>query len=725
MKPPRVATAILLLLAATTLLGPAREEEESVTPYLPYLPGTEPLDDSGARLLGAIFVAEAPRPGSVRPIAGARVQGFTEDGRPVAITSRLVSEATTDEFGIANVPNGPEPADHWLIDAAGFGVVHHFGNLESFDVQPFLLRVTGDRRLRVLDPFGEPLAGARVELLLGCPHSPAARVATTDREGLAVLADVSDEGWELWILADGIAPGPYGLPATPCAGEPPALLTGYGATARGLVVNAAGEPLAGVVVRELDYPRGPVTTTDAKGRFVLAGLSGSTPIGLFAPDEPFGDRPGSVVRTFAEDVPLRITLRDDRPTSLADGEPRYRVDVVVSERYAVEKGGLTTEETHAVQAPIRLVRLDDGLTFRILHRELPLEIPPGPYRVTAGGGFSEYAPVSVDARLPLAGGAPLEITVQDRQPWLRIEADPGLAAAMAELRIPGGTRELRSPHHPGLIQLPAAARAVLVVEEPRTLVFPVPPSTGEVRVAKCVLPEPTVILLRVRDAAGKPLAAEVSTWPDVDEPIGIADDGRVRIETRAAGSVTLHIRAPHHVEREVELVLPDRTARIDLGEIVLERDPSPTSRLRAVTAAGEPAAGAVFVVEGIPGGPAETDAEGLAEVSLPPAPVEAEIRVEGSLPLPVTLSRDGPTDFRLPGGSLSLRIRNAGAEPLDAVVYLDSHAFECSGGELVIRGLTAGPHTLLVGARGYVGEVRRLSLAQDEARTLAITLPAR
>ena len=90
----------------------------------------------------------------------------------------------------------------------------------------------------------------------------------------------------------------------------------------------------------------------------------------------------------------------------------------------------------------------------------------------------------------------------------------------------------------------------------------------------------------------------------------------------------------------------------------------------------------------------------------------------------LTIDPEGPTDIRLSGGRIRGQVRSADG-PVPAVVYLDHQRFEFPGGRVDIRGVPAGPHFMIVGAKGHLGEVRRIVMGENEEREVQIELPKR
>jgi hypothetical protein len=185
----RFGWTLLLLLAVllASLAFAARAEPETaewVRKYEPYLPGTEPSDEEiGKTVISVRLVRDTPR--GLVPISGAAVRLYAACGiqRP-----ELLASATADEFGFANVVRPQSSGYHWLFEASGLGVVSDADHFESFNDALVALPPAISRRIRFVDLGGLPISGAPVELYLGCPHSPAARTVTTDKDGVVLLA---------------------------------------------------------------------------------------------------------------------------------------------------------------------------------------------------------------------------------------------------------------------------------------------------------------------------------------------------------------------------------------------------------------------------------------------------------------------------------------------------------------------------------------------------------
>jgi hypothetical protein len=734
--------AVLVLLVTCLLLGPSparSEDDEWVRPYEAFLPGTEPTDERGRKTVVSLRVLDEL---GTTPVAGARVAVYEECGGPEVLRPALLAEVLGDECGFANVV-GPLPTGQkWHVDAPGYGIAYEFGDFESFDEEEIRLDRAVDHRFRVLDPYGRPLVGAPVELYLGCPHSPAAREGVTDGNGEILLSGIAGPWGHLWIRAEGVWCGPYDVPERHLGQDMPVLATDPGRSARGVVVDEDGEPLPGVIVRALGYRRGPVTTTDGQGRFALHGIWWRTAVGFFRKDMPFGNRPSATVERFEQDVPLRVVLKRDRITALADGEPRHVADVVV-----VRKDEFYGERN----VEVRLVRLSDGLSLSgVTGRNwiaggdemgrVAFHVPAGRYRISTGGLFRMEREVVMTADLPRVGGSAVRLVLGGEQSVVVVRGISDDGDTSVELRTPGGTRELRPTKGRASAYVAGDVPASVLVRGRRDRLFPVPSATGETRVVTLPPDPPTVIVFRAVGPDGRPVSeghGEIDVYGD-RAPFG--PDGWTEIRTWEAGPRELEL---HALDPDLELVsipidLPFTPERIELGEIRLsafseDEENAPLRSARLLTAEGEPVPDDVFYVGRVRGAGLDDvlRIEG-GRIRWRPSPTPITVRLRGDpwsggpwYPMEIVLSNETPAEIRLPGGRLTGTVRDTSGRPLSAALYVGTVSFQVKEGRLDVRGLRAGPHVVVLGARGHRGEVRRIVLTKGEARALDVVLPPR
>ncbi|MCU0726266.1 MAG: carboxypeptidase-like regulatory domain-containing protein [Planctomycetes bacterium] len=733
------AAPIFALLVTCGLGLPAEPAPEWTRPYALYLPGCEPVDSSGQRQLVAVRLVRPTTQGLVA-VAGGTVSFHTEE----SLGARLLGSAISDEFGFANLPRPAEveQGSHWHFEGPEGGVDHAFCSFDGLDEPEGELPGGVDRRVRVVGPLAAPLAGAYVEVFLGCPHSPAARSGVTGADGVVVLPNLPpDRDDQFWVVAPGVRPGPYALEALRVGGGCREILTEPGRTMTGVVLDERGAPLRGVVVRRIGHDRGPLARTDDSGRFTLFGLGGAEPLGFFIPGTPFEDRAALLVADFSEDVPVRAVLPRGLPTAPAAGELRYPVDLRTVRRWSArhEDGSEGFTWLGEGGVPVRLTRLSDGFTvsgvtgrgraYSFGSDTLRLEVPAGAYRIVAGGGFGDCEAVEIRADLPAPDGAPLEIRLGAEQPGVEIDALPE-GAGLVAVHLSGMVfeDEGRAP------RTPAGAAAAVRVRHERSgfageVLLPVPPPQDGRRVVAVPALPANRIRFRVADAGDEGAEPPVAYLDFAEVPLVRLAGGAFEITTALAGRQRLEVG-----EATVLLDLPvDDPGLVDLGTISGE-----DRVIRIQTADGTPVTPEECpMVRFSPEpcrGPWELDVEveegGTVRVPFAGAPVILQVPTGGpdgppGLPLFVTLDAGGPAEVLRPDGRITGEVRDPEGRLVPAVVYVDGYRFPAEEGRFDVAGAAAGPHLVIAGARGCQGEVRRILLGAGERRSLVFTLPPR
>jgi RNA polymerase sigma factor (sigma-70 family) len=218
-------------------------------------------------------------------IAGARVLAYpaTSDAilDPRAPSGGFSGATASDESGRFEVDLDPNvPLSVIFVEASGWSPA------TVGDVRPgddLLVRVDPPRALEgtVLDPLGDPVAGAEVRWRATLYFCRVDRTALTDGAGRFRLEGLPSRGaearaplgeaWSIDVAAPGHAPlhleserGQWGERAP----EPTVLVVGTGATVRGRVLDdATGEPIPGTAVSCFSAEGSPVRTFDG-GRIV-------------------------------------------------------------------------------------------------------------------------------------------------------------------------------------------------------------------------------------------------------------------------------------------------------------------------------------------------------------------------------------------------------------------------------------------------------------------------
>ena len=426
-----------MLVVSAPASGHAAETRDEA-PYEALLPAAEPHLLPAASWFHATQVLDDE---TGLPIQGASMRAYDEDTRPQRIEyAPLLGEATSNSDGIATVV-GPEAraADHWVVSARGYAPGYAFGYHPPRVVR---LRRGVAPRVQVTDFAGAPVAGLALSVFLGCPHGPVAARMTTDDDGWVQFPPLDPDTmhtvwhtsragrcsrWQVGHLAEQAAAGR-------------ALRLWPARTAQGVVLDARGAPLAGVVVREgplkapspFDTPsfyRGPATRTDAAGRFTLHGLPplGEAAIGLLIVRAD-GRVSHRVVPSVAAPT-MRIELDDDHAeedeTELGSGSDSEATLPGVVRLWPRDASGGRLPRLPRLVA----VREDGTLVDR-------LPVTPGS-EVTLAPGRWRFEPASAFALLQ---AVPFEIDVM---PGGRSERDI-LVTHHARAAFAGATRPLPS-----------------------------------------------------------------------------------------------------------------------------------------------------------------------------------------------------------------------------------------------------------------------------------------
>jgi hypothetical protein len=458
---------------------------------------------------------------------------------------------------------------------------------------------------------------------------------------------------------------------------------------------------------------------DEDGRFVLRGVDLAAKLFVHLEDSV----PTIDTRDYRPGGPILVRL------GAAGGRVVDLESVHVS---LVDEGGRRPDKLCGVF----LDRVADGRRFRAEWspwQEGPTEIrvERGEYLLSVGEPSSPY--VAEPQALSVTGPTRTTARVQ-RQPMLavslpRLEGDP-----ISETRILLADRswevDLEDPEDPAY--LPATGMAWLRVDlGPVPHTFPIGATQEGRRKVEVRLPGLKRIVfpgLKGRCRVGFMYleAAEVGL-PDIED----SDEDRT-LATYAFGR---HWFAAWHEEMGrafFALDLPwSAKDPIEVRDLVFEPR-AKSAELRVLGPDGCTVPGAWVDVrddESPPGywgswpEEGQTDERGTYRHSSLKDGTCVRVHVDGFLPCCELLEGEPPYVVRLGSASIGLDLR---AHP-EARVVFDGHGWLVPDehGQLVLRGIRAGQHNLLVGAEGHVGLVYRLFLEEGEVRRLRPELRAR
>lgn len=339
-------------------------------------------------------------------------------------------------------------------------------------------------------------------------------------------------------------------------------------------------------------------------------------------------------------------------------------------------------------------------------------IPMGTYRVSAGDAWSACAsdPMTVRVRSPRE----IDLVVR-RQPTLDLG---NLPEAIVVLEDESWNVEANEPSY-----LPATARAWLRVDLGRTpYTFRIGPAQGGVRRADVRLPGRKFIRVPgLEDGLRAELVGEDAEIASRAE-IGDLQVGSAGLATHAVGEHWLQLTHPERGYAVVKLDLPFEAATVE-PDCTLTPWPAPVE-LRVLLDDGTPVAGAEIEVldDAAPPGclapleeePSETDSDGILRLRWLRDGLHLRIDREDCMPCWARLR--GPPPYEVRVGTAALELDLTGLESPSGV--LDGHGWKGKEDTIDFRGLAAGPHTLVVGAKGRQSVAYGLILREGEVRRL-------
>lgn len=212
------------------------------------------------------------------PIAGARLESWTEELDATAPGFRRIGEATAGRDGQfrLRVREGALSGDKVLIRAPGYlAFAGTVSDLELFELMPSFATPS----LLILDLADRPVGAARITSTYSCSHDAPAFERESDASGLVELPEygLQDHVGELRVRAPGFGAiasvSAYRvLPdAQSCAAQEPAILRlARRRTLRARVLDAGGRPLVGEPLHVIDGQGYHVPFTGKDGGFEVS-----------------------------------------------------------------------------------------------------------------------------------------------------------------------------------------------------------------------------------------------------------------------------------------------------------------------------------------------------------------------------------------------------------------------------------------------------------------------
>jgi hypothetical protein len=684
----RGVAAISLLLLAGSLAAQEPAEGEWERPWEGLLPDPRQGLSKEGRPESRWLATRILDASTGLPVPGARLLRTPESIAAWRLRhDAVMSTGVADAFGVARVPSDFhfwKEDCHWLAMAPGYAADYDYGRVPDGEMR---LHRGVRYALRILDPMGRPVAGARVDALGGCSHGTASDEAVAGADGVAVFERLRRGHGQFWVEGKGIASDLLPVPDDGSFGTRPTdVVMTTGKRFEGRVVDLLGRPIPGTVVRVYNEQRGPATVTGPDGRFALEGAEGSA-LYFFHPAElDIGDALRAVDDGWP-DAPMTVVLT---PAGVPEEEETARV--VVRARFPDGKP--------AAGVSFRLVNVDTGRGPRGLTEDEepddeddpPIgsgieEVVPGTFRVLADDPFSEFEFDPAEVRVAAGKEVAAEIVVRPRA-RLRVRGSiPGKADTT--LAIPGDEGDGPTGDPEEVLRLPATGPAVVRVEvEGRAPVFlPVGPAKDGFRDVEVAFPEAR----RVPIPAGARDARLLHGGRGV-----VAVAGERELLTDATGPLVLRWRDERKRTMEVPADRPQAEARVVGGEVAV----------RAMCEGKDGAEEEYERHEVDPGTMVVIQREGWATLR----------HVAG----------EGAVDLRWGTAALRLVLTTRDGGPADALVLVAGEVYAAPGGVLELKGLDPGPCAVVATLRDEEegGRELRLLLEKGKTRERAITLGA-
>lgn len=599
-----------------------------------------------------------------QPLTTAELHLVAEHPTPLPGRFWATRSATSDANGIVRIRTD-DIAKEWswiIVRAKDHAPV---ASMSGFPDAVIRLPRGVDVPVAVRDWANRPVAGAAIGFCRGCGHTPDLANAATGPDGIALVRgiDTHDGIADIYVQHPDCDLGYDGITWRP--GEPPVVVRcGPSEAITGTIVDRAGKPLAGVPITTNEVHRGPWTLSGADGSFTLLGAARNESLHAKLPGRDLWfDRPGS--------FPARLIVPD------ANGEPGQNGEV--------EPVAKEPEVPVGVEVEVVIDRKDAREPLEA-HVALPLEVPPEAF------GAPGRPADRVTMTLPATG--PFAISL------------------------------LSWPHEHQEVRKTFVFASVDAVPRPLRLAWH----------------DSTRILGTLRDDRGEPVRANlrIEPWPPLhrderrpEPPFTLCENGNLDLPTELRGLWLLRI-APERQDllpRLLWLFLPERGdgVRVDLGALVLKKQ----SSLRVLDRDGRPLrdtqVGFTRTNHLDPGATVPFSLDEQGHWVGPDVRDGDAIVIAGEdddPPFRTVLAGDGPWEVRLPAGELRLVVENERGEPIEVEGVFDDVDLEIDG-ERLLRNLTPGPHSLIVGAEGRQTAIVAVDIPAAGRADVTIKLPTR
>jgi len=333
------------------------------------------------------------------PIAGARLYAQWEEDEALPRLAAPGRVAVSGEDGWLRYALEPCEGNWFYVEAEGYGPWAEMSGLP----EEIRLRRGVNLRVRLRDWYGRPVAGASVGYYLGCGHTPDSRQAVTGAEGVAVIPCVDPREGILFPVGEGIEARDWfgcGIPEGDVE-----MVCSPGQTIEGVLHDAQGAPLVGVLLHGSGWNHGPRARTDAEGRFRLEGVSPDAGVWVYRDAVRLGSfevHPGERRTVFS----LEHASADQRTQML---------DLALFE----EGAGELEEEVDVVAVHDDGRRFEDQADFR---GDVRMTLPPGECTLWIGDRLGVYRRTSVRVVVPRDERPPPMRVRLERNPVVEVDA---------------------------------------------------------------------------------------------------------------------------------------------------------------------------------------------------------------------------------------------------------------------------------------------------------------